>query len=49
MNDITNSNFSTLSNNPSRVDRLIAEYHYEYTRVNSYENFFYFCFNNLNK
>jgi hypothetical protein len=33
MNDITNSNFSTLSNNPSRVDRLIAEYHYEYTRI----------------
>ncbi|CAF4305851.1 unnamed protein product, partial [Rotaria sordida] len=33
INDITNSNFSTLSNNPSRVDRLIAEYHYEYTRI----------------
>ncbi|CAF0862305.1 unnamed protein product [Adineta ricciae] len=33
INDITNANFSTLSNNPSRVDRLIAEYHYEYTRI----------------
>lgn len=33
INDQTNSNFSTLSNNPSRVDRLIAEYHYEYTRI----------------
>ncbi|CAM4783983.1 unnamed protein product [Rotaria magnacalcarata] len=33
INDIANSNFSTLSNNPSRVDRLIAEYHYEYTRI----------------
>ncbi|CAF0970752.1 unnamed protein product [Rotaria sp. Silwood1] len=33
INDITNSNLSTLSNNPSRVDRLIAEYHYEYTRI----------------
>lgn len=34
INDITNSNFSTLSNNPSRVDRLIAEYHNEHSRVN---------------
>ncbi len=39
VNDITNSNFSTLSNNPSRVDRLIAEYHYEYTRVNLFKIF----------
>jgi hypothetical protein len=31
--DITNTNFSSLSNNPSRVDRLIAEYQYEYNRV----------------
>jgi len=46
MNDITNSNFSTLSNNPSRVDRLIAEYHYEYTRVNSIETVFFFMFGN---
>jgi len=31
--DITNTNFSSLSNNPSRVDRLIAEYYYEYNRI----------------
>lgn len=37
MLDITNTNFLSLSNNPSRVDRLIAEYHYEYTRVSQYE------------
>jgi hypothetical protein len=33
MIDITNTNLSGLSNNPSRVDRLIAEYYYEYNRV----------------
>ncbi|UJR35914.1 hypothetical protein I4U23_028655 [Adineta vaga] len=31
--DINNTNFANLSNNPSRVDRLIAEYHYEYNRI----------------
>ncbi|CAF0896219.1 unnamed protein product [Adineta steineri] len=31
--DMKNINFSNLSNNPSRVDRLIAEYHYEYNRI----------------
>jgi hypothetical protein len=34
--DITNTNFSSLSNNPSRVDRLIAEYHHEYNRVKEF-------------
>ncbi|CAF5176242.1 unnamed protein product, partial [Rotaria magnacalcarata] len=31
--DVTNTNFLNLSNNPSRVDRLIVEYHYEYSRI----------------
>lgn len=33
--DLVPTNISTLSNNPSRVDRLIAEYHHEYNRVRS--------------
>jgi hypothetical protein len=36
MLDLTNTNVSSLSNNPSRVDRLIAEYHYEYNRVEEF-------------
>lgn len=31
--DLINANISTLNNNPSRVDRLIAEYHHEYNRI----------------
>jgi len=31
--DLINTNVSTLNNNPSRVDRLIAEYHHEYNRI----------------
>jgi hypothetical protein len=46
MIDITNTNISSLSNNPSRVDRLIVEYYYEYNRVNKFIFFFLFYFNN---
>jgi hypothetical protein len=36
MVDLTNTNVSSLSNNASRVDCLIAEYHYEYNRVEEF-------------
>ena len=33
MTDVPNTHFSSLSTHPSRVDRLIAGYQYEYNRV----------------
>lgn len=42
--DLINTNVSTLNNNPSRVDRLIAEYHHEYNRVKIFCFFFVFFF-----